>query len=248
MPPPPLIPPPDNILTGLSVAIAAAASWIPPPPPFPSLAPPAHASSFKSASNALLLHPLRHHMVISLCCFSFFCCSPSSSSSSFSSPRAYLPTNTAPQPKTPPFRHQTKQTNPKKKKLPTLMHQTTSTATTQSPYDLHNPQKIPKTGQKHKRTPQQKAAAAATILWRWRGSQKGDRRARCLLACWLATEWIFQVNQDRSIVNSSVPIRSNSLLACLLAAWLPSYRMYFPCKLRPFDLQFIGPDSLTLSA
>ncbi len=155
-------------------------------------------------------------MVISLCCFSFFCCSPSSSSSSFSSPRAYLPTNTAPQPKTPPFRHQTKQTNPKKKKLPTLMHQTTSTATTQSPYDLHNPQKIPKTGQKHKRTPQQKAAAAATILWRWRGSQKGDRRARCLLACWLATEWIFQVNQDRSIFNLSVPIRSHSLLDCWL--------------------------------
>jgi hypothetical protein len=188
-------------------------------------------------------------MMISLCCFSFFCCSPSSSSS-FSSPRPYLPTNTAHQPKTPPFRHQTKQTNPKKKKLPTLMHQTTSKATTQSPYDLHNPQKFPKTGRKHNRTPQQKAAAATTTktLWRWRGPQKGVCRARCLLACWLATEWIFQVNQDRSIVNSSVPIRSNSLLACLLAAWLPGYRMYFPGKFRPFDLQFIGPDSLTLSA
>ncbi len=181
--PPPLIPPPGNILTGLSVAIAAAASWIPPPPPFPSLAPPAHASSFKSASNTLLLHPLRHHMMISLRCFSFFCCSPSSSSS-FSSPRPYLPTNTAPRPKTPPFRHQTKQTTPKKKKLPTLMHQTTSKATTQSPYNLHNPQKNPKTGRKHDRTPQQKAAAATT-LWRWRGSQKGVRRARCLLAGWL---------------------------------------------------------------
>lgn len=69
-----------------------------------------------------------------------------------------------------------------------------------------------------------------------------------LLACWLATEWIFQVNRDRSIVNSSVPIRSNSLLASLLAAWLPSYRRYFPGKLRPLDPQFIGPDSFTLSA